>query len=66
MSQTTLYDNANVVANIISVAAAVHEAVAGNEIAALSSPNDPGAVSYLIAAKLRSRMAAMIANGANQ
>ncbi|ANJ64978.1 hypothetical protein SPECIALG_168 [Erwinia phage vB_EamM_Special G] len=66
MSQVSLYDNANVVANIISVTTAVHEAVAGNEIAALSSPKDPGALSFLIAAKLQARMASMIANGANK
>lgn len=66
MSQTTLYDNANIISNIISVAAAVHKNVAGNEFAALSSPSDPAAVNYLLAAKLQARMAAMIANGVNK
>lgn len=66
MSQTSLYDNANIVANIISVAAAVHLNVAGNEFAALTTPSDNSAVTYLLAAKLQARMAAMIANGANK
>jgi|APAga8741243907_1050103.scaffolds.fasta_scaffold00068_83 hypothetical protein len=50
---TKLYENANVLANIVATTGAVMEAISGNEIADLSVVNDPDALPNLVAAKLQ-------------
>lgn len=57
---TNLYDNANVLANIVSTTAAVMETISGNEIADLSVLNDSSALPNLVAAKLQNILAPLL------
>lgn len=57
---TTLYDNANVLANVVSVTAAAMQEISGNEVADLSSLQDQNALPNLIAAKLQSIVAPLL------
>ncbi|QKE54473.1 hypothetical protein ACSA002_1590 [Salmonella phage vB_SalM_SA002] len=59
---TTTYDNANVLANVVSTTAAVMEAISGNEIADLSAVNDKNAMPNLVAAKLQNIVAPLLVN----
>lgn len=59
---TKLYDNANVMANVVSTTTAVMEAISGNEIADLSAVNDPNALPNLVAAKLQIIVAPLLVN----
>lgn len=59
---TKLYDNANVMANVVSTTTAVMEAISGNEIADLSAVNDPNALPNLVAAKLQIVVAPLLVN----
>ena len=61
MSSST-YDNANVLANIVSTATAVMEAISGNEIADLSAVNDKHAMPNLVAAKMQNILAPLLVN----
>lgn len=59
---TTTYDNANVLANVVSTTAAVMEAISGNEIADLSAVNDKNTMPNLVAAKLQNIVAPLLVN----
>lgn len=59
---TTTYDNANVLANVVSTTAAVMEAISGNEIADLSAVNDKNAMPNLVAAKVQNIVAPLLVN----
>lgn len=59
---TTTYDNANVLANVVSTTAAVMEAISGNEIADLSAVNDQNTMPNLVAAKLQNIVAPLLVN----
>jgi len=57
---SNLYDNANVMANVVSTVSAVMAQVSGNEIADLSSLGDPSVLPNLIAAKLQNTVAPLL------
>lgn len=57
---STTYDNANVLANVVTTTSAVMEAICGNEIADLSVLNDKAALPNLIAAKLQNVVAPLL------
>jgi hypothetical protein len=59
---TNTYDNANVMANIVSTTTAVMEAISGNEIADLSDVNDLNAMPNLVAAKLQNIVTPLLVN----
>jgi len=59
---TNTYDNANVLANIVSTTTAVMEAISGNEIADLSDVNDANAMPNLVAAKLQNIVTPLLVN----
>lgn len=61
MSMNT-YDNANVLANIVSTTTAVMEAISGNEIADLSDVKDANAMPNLVAAKLQNIVTPLLVN----
>jgi len=62
MSQE-MYTNTSTLANIVSIVAAVHQNIAGNELASLDSLSNTEALTALIAAKLQQRMAPVLARG---
>lgn len=59
---TRTYDNANILANVVSTTTAVMEAISGNEIADLSSVSDADAMPNLVAAKLQIVVAPLLVN----
>lgn len=59
---TNTYDNANVLANIVSTTTAVMEAISGNEIADLSDVNDSNVMPNLVAAKLQIIVTPLLVN----
>lgn len=61
---TNTYDNANVLANIVSTTTAVMEAISGNDIADLSDVNDANAMPNLVAAKLHNLVTPLLVNTA--
>jgi len=62
---TNTYDNANVLANIVSTTTAVMEAISGNEIADLSDVKDANVMANLAAAKLHNLVTPLLINSAN-
>ncbi|QXO10133.1 hypothetical protein pEaSNUABM37_00172 [Erwinia phage pEa_SNUABM_37] len=61
---TNLYDNANVLANVVSTTAAVMEAISGNDIADLSDVKDQNVIANLAAAKLQNILTPLLISGA--
>lgn len=59
---TKTYDNANVLANIVSTTTAVMEAISGNAVADLSDVNDANAMANLVAAKLQTVVTPLLVN----
>lgn len=53
---SSMYNTANILANIVSVTEAVLEEVCGNELASISSFEDKSAVSKAIAVMLQTKL----------
>lgn len=62
---TSIYDNASVLANVVSTTVAVMEAISGNEIADLSDVRDQNIMANLVAAKVQNILTPLLINGAN-
>ena len=62
---TNTYDNASVLANVVSTTVAVMEAISGNEIADLSDVRDSNIMANLVAAKLQNTLTPLLVNSAN-